>query len=273
MKTLRLVGLLILAALASCDLNGSSDPGSTVPPPSPEPPPPGVVTVHFEGIWQGAMTSGEPVNGSAAIALVNGWGEFRLVSDGVQFVGFPQRTVTGISGLLTGIRSAGTTWSDGERISDFDLSGSISSDGFIDATFEGSADSGILWMNQVAVAGPTDIAALNATWGLYDENQNMVATFLITSYSESGARISGAHANGCTYTGTSESWTSFYSYNISALEVAGCPLVDGSDPNGAYVGTAGLVDVDDDDSDEPVLVVALSSDTNQLTFFLHRLSP
>jgi hypothetical protein len=256
-----LASALIVTELIGCGSGSLNDVEETVPSAPPDSTG-SSTTVHFEGIWQGT---------SAAIALVNGWGEFRLLAEDVQFVGFPKRTQSAIEGVVTGIRSAGTTWNDGSHVSQFTLIGSITEDHSIDARYEGP-QSGTLSMSWAAAEANTAIATIDGIWALRDENRNVVATIQIDAYSGLAAEVFGSHANGCTYSGESESWTSAYSYDFSPLELSGCPLIDGVDLNGTYVGTGALIDLADDGSDELVFVVALSNDANQISFLLDKVS-
>lgn len=226
--------------------------------------------VHFEGIWQGTITPDDTMTSGTAVALVNGWGEFRLLASEAQFVGFPRRTRSVLEGRLTGFRSPGVTWDNGARISQFTISGSIAGDEFIDAVFSGDAGSGSLGLAWVTVTYPTDISDINGTWALLDENQNHVATFNVDVTNEWEARINGAHSNGCIYSGAAESWTSVNSYDIWELSISNCPPIAGIELNGDYSGTAALIDSADDGTDELALVLALDNDQIQVTHFLYR---
>lgn len=264
MKTIRYCTLWIVTWLYGC---GASDPhnetrvSADIPPPMP--PPVFLDPNHFEGNWQGALTDNANGISSTAILLVNGWGEFRLVTEDMQFVGFPSRTATTVGGLIAGIRSANSTWSDGGRIQEFELSGSIDTDQFIDARYEGESDSGTLALAWATRDEPASLRQITGTWALYDQHRNIVATFQV------GGGISGSHSNGCIYSGAVEAgWTSIYSYDITGFEVTGCPLINGIDLNGGYGGTAALFDIAGDESDALVLVVALGNGDNQLTLFL-----
>jgi len=274
MRFVTLVVLLILAGLPGCNsgssernLASASGPGpQTDPQPIPMP-----TAVHFEGIWQGTATSDVSGTSSPAILMVNGWGEFRMVTDDAQFVGFTTRTASTLEGEVTGFQSVQTTWNDGSRSSRFTLSGTISGDHSIEASYSGNVDSGTLQLALMVDTKLTTIYAVDGVWAVYDNQQNVEATIQMDRYDDWAAQVSGAHANGCTYFGNIEAWTSAFSYDITPFEVTGCPLIAGTDINGTYVGTAALIDIADDKSDERLLVVALSSDVIQITFFLHRI--
>ena len=260
--------LLITAQLVACKLdreNPTPDPASGVTPSADSP------FVHFEGVWQGTITPEDTMTSLPAIVIVNGWGEFRLLTDGVQFVGWPRRTVSELEGSLKGIRSPDSTWSDGTVVSSFTIYGSIEADNFIDATYAGNASSGSVALDWVSVTNSTDIDAIQGTWMLLDAHQNYVATFEFDVIDIAEATITGAHSNGCTYSGAAESWTSFNSYDIWEIDVSNCPAVAGVDVNGRYSGTAALIDVVDDGTGELALVLGLSNSETQLTHYLYRL--
>lgn len=227
--------------------------------------------LHFEGIWQGVITPAASGTSRPAIAMVNGWGEFRLVAGSMQMVGFPKRTATDVAGEITGITSAETTWSDGSRIGAFTLNGEISADNFIRARYAGSKDSGTLDLASSIADQSTEIGSVQGVWVQYDEFDNIVATLQVDVYDGWAARISGSHSNGCRYLGNTEAWTSAQSYDVVPFEVSGCPPVNGIDVNGTYSGTGALIDVEGDSSNELILVVALSNEASQITFFLHKI--
>lgn len=268
MKDIPLIGVAVLSLLGGCNSQTSGPAGPTdevanaVAPPATN-------FVHFEGIWQGIVTPAASATSLPAIVMVNGWGEFRMVADGMQFVGFPRRTASGIAGEVKGITSAQATWNDGRRVNYFSLSGTISGDEFIDASYNGGADNGTLAVAWAATDQSSEIESIQGVWALYDENQNIVMTLQVDVYDLWQARMSGAHSNGCTYSGNIEAWTSEFSYDVVPFEVSGCPLAGDIDVNGTYWGTGALIDVDGDNSAERVLVIALSNEVNQLTFFLH----
>jgi len=278
MKSLTVFGLLALAGLYGCKSNPGGDTQSSAqtPPSSPEQQLPANSSqqlVGFEGIWQGIVTPDVSGTSSPALVMVNGWGELRLLTDERQFVGFPARTAKFVAGTLTGIRSAATTWHDGSVVSDFFLSGSIDDDAFIDATYSGSVESGTLQLSWAADrVVNTEIDEINGVWALYDDNQNIRATLQIGRYDQWQAQISGFHTNGCVYFGNTEAWTSFYSYDVVPFEISGCPNMGDTNINGTYSGTAALVDIDGDNSEDHVLVFALTNSANQLALFLHRVS-
>lgn len=263
--------LVVIAQLAGC---GSGNPEAAVQSltndsvgPTPNT---GSPYVHFEGTWQGTVIPDGTMTSSPAIAVVNGWGEFRLLTTDAQFVGFPRRTASELGGELTGLRSPGTTWSDGTRVSSFTISGSIAEDNFIDATYTGSVGSGMLAIAWEPSTNSTDISAIAGIWALFDDFRNIVATFEVNVIDDWSATITGAYSNGCTFSGTSESWTSFNSYDISPAQISSCPLIAGVDVNGGYSGSAVRLDVADDGTDELALVIALSNNDNQLTYFLYK---
>ena len=271
MKTSTAIGLLMLAYMVGCNTEApgerelatasiSTTPVSTT------------NTVHFEGVWQGTMTSRLTNTSSSAITMVNGWGELRLLTDDIQFVGFPLRTATTVSGSVTGIRSAGTEWQDGSTTGIFSLKGEILEDEFIEATYEGGSDAGELALAWSAAIQDTSIGSIIGQWVQNDENGNILASLTIAGVGIVEASIHGSHANGCTFSGRTEAWTSYYSYDVVPFEVSGCPLIEGVDLNGAYSGTAALIDLFGDESDKLVLVVALSNDDgHQISFYLHRI--
>ena len=227
--------------------------------------------VHFEGIWQGTITPDDTMTTGTAIVLVNGWGEFRLLTRDTQFIGFPRRTTTELSGGLTGLRSPDSAWSDGTLSSRFTITGSIDGDNFINATYDGDVGGGSLALAWEPGAHSTDIMAIEGTWVGFDDHLNMVVTFDFGNFSTWESSMHGTHSNGCTYSGNIESWTSLNSYDIWELEISGCPNVAGTDMNGEYSGTAALVNVVDDGSNNLALVLGLSSDEIQLSYFLYRL--
>lgn len=270
--------LMFLAALCGCtsesggDISAPLDYDSISTSISPPPPPPPGDNDNFEGIWQGVLTPDMSGNSAEAVVLVNSWGEFRMITDGAQFVGWPQRTGSSIAGTLTGIRVAGSTWSDGTRSTEFDLDGTISEDGFIEARYTGGGESGV-----IAVAwgdyGVSQIDSIVGTWVRYDADENIVATFQFERRDMWIADIHGSHADGCTYLGETEAWTSRSSYDFGQFEASGCPLVGGLDLNGSYSGTGALIELVEDTSEEPALVIALSNDLErQITFLLYRIS-
>ena len=226
--------------------------------------------VHFEGVWQGTVTSHDTRSSSTAIVIVNGWGEFRLVAADFQFVGFPGRTRTRLEGQVTGFRAAGTTWSDGTRTSEFIISGSIDTDNFIDATYFGAAGSGSLSLESIPAIDSASIGGVLGTWFLLDNDHGYSASFDFDREDDWQASIRGTHVNGCNYLGSLESWTSINSYDVWELNIAGCPAIADIDLNGEYVGSAVLVDITDDGTDTLVLVLALSNRDNQLTYLLYR---
>lgn len=266
MKTITFCTLSALAWLCGC---GAGDPRNETtvlpPPPTAAPRPVSLNTTHFEGIWQGSLTDGLSAATSPAILMVNGWGEFRLVADSVQFVGFPTRTATSVGGRITGLHSAESSWGDGSRAQEFELTGSIDADQFIDARYTGASDSGSFSLAWSAEAGPAPRSNITGTWARYDENQNIVATLQL------GAAITGSDSTGCVYSGSADTWTSLHSYDVVPFIVSNCPTTNGVDLNGTYVGTAAPIDIAGDNSDELVLVMALSNENNQLTFFLNRI--
>lgn len=267
----RFILAIIAAHLIGC---GSGGPEPIEPPVVSDPTVPvqtsGPSTVHFEGIWQGTVTPDDTQTSSWAIAIVNGWGEMRLLTRDAQFVGAPRRTQSALKGDLIGLRSAGTTWSDGSGISPFTIDGSIASDEFIDADYSGPTVSGALAMAWEPDAHSTDIQTIGGTWASFDRNQNIIAALTFDVFNDDSARISGSHANGCTYSGTTESWTSVNSYDIWQFAMSGCPFVAGVDVNGDYSGSAARIDLADDGTDELALVVALSNDEVQQTIFLYK---
>jgi len=269
-------GLWVLVCMGGCNSEGPvGGDGHTVQVASPTMPQPATTTefVHFEGNWLGTLTSDVTGNSSTAIALVNGWGEFRLITNGAQFIGWPRRTATNLSGGVTGIRDAGSTWNNGNPTSYFALVGTISEDNFIEATYRGSGDSGMLAMAWSPEEQSVTIGSLDGTWVEYDESRNIVATIQIDASGAWQAGIYGSHVNGCTFAGETEAWTSYYSYDVVPFEVSGCPQIAGIELNGGYSGTAALVNLPDDHTDEPALVVAVSNDLyHQLSFFLHRVT-
>lgn len=268
--------ILLPCAAALCVLGGcnsetqvpasrASDLLNTAAPPSPD-------YVHFEGIWQGMVTPAETGTSLSAIVMVNGWGEFRLVADGMQLVGFPKRTASSVVGEITGITSVDTTWNSGSRIADFTLHGEISADNFISARYSGSSDNGTMAVAWATTHSPTRIESIEGLWVQHDQAENIVATVQIDVYDGWQARISGSRSNGCNYFGNIEAWTSELSYDVTPLEVSGCPPSNGIDVNGTYSGTSALIDIADDGSDELILAVALTNEVNQISLFLHRLA-
>ena len=71
--------------------------------------------IHFEGLWQGALTPDDTLTSSTVVVIVNGWGEFRALTADVQFVGFPHRTGSTLTGELKGIRSPGSSRMNSDR--------------------------------------------------------------------------------------------------------------------------------------------------------------
>ena len=225
---------------------------------------------HFEGIWQGTITPDDTNTTSGAILIVNGWGEFRLLSEGLQFVGAPRRTKTELSGELVGFRSSDTAWKDGSRVSAFEITGTIGDNEFIHAAYSGEADSGLLALSRVTDSSSSSISSLQGSWVMADDNENTVASFQMQTMNSLEASVYGSHANGCTYSGVAESWTSAVSYDIWELLVKGCSGTGGIAPNGTYSGSAVIIDIEDDGRAATALVVGLSNDQNQLTFILYR---
>lgn len=267
----RIVLLVVCAQLVACG-SGDTEPVTPTVTNNPAGPTPGSSNsfVHFEGVWQGTITPDDTMSSGMGIVFVNGWGEFRLLASDVQFIGFPRRTFSELQGNLTGLRSPGSEWSDGTRVSPFTISGAIDEDNFIDATYYGSAGSGSLALAWVSSTDSTNIGATNGMWVLFDDDQNYLATFEIEVTNEWEATITGAHSNGCNYSGVAESWTSFNSYDISKFDISDCPLIAGIDANGEYSGTAARIDIADDGTGELALVLGLSNGQNQLTYFLYR---
>ncbi|MDX1508296.1 MAG: hypothetical protein R3358_08455, partial [Woeseiaceae bacterium] len=132
-------------------------------------------TVHFEGNWVGTLTSDQEQHSSTAILLVNGWGEFRLIADGMQFVGWPRRTETSLAGTVTGIRAAGTSWNDGSTSGIFDIGGTITGNDLIDGTYLGAGDNGVFTLTWVA-GDESRGEAIAGSWVQYDANENIVAS-------------------------------------------------------------------------------------------------
>jgi len=252
---------------------GSGAPGGeSSPPPDIPPGPIGQLPsttsryVHFEGIWQGTATPDDGSTTTRAIMLVNGWGEIRVLLDDAQLIGWGQRTATEFEATLTGIKMAGETWSDGSRNTSFEYTGTFDENTSIEAVYSGDSDGGDLQIHRVTDAESSFLDAAYGTWALFDENLNIAATFNIEAF----YRISGSHSNGCVFLGEIDDWSSHLSYDIYEIEVSGCPLADGIDVNGTYVGTAAIFDVADDGTDESGLIIALSNDENQLTYLLYR---
>jgi hypothetical protein len=265
--------VMVLAALLAACGSGGTGPATPVPAAvaSAAPPPDnGNQFVHFEGVWQGTLTSNDPKSSGPAILIVNGWGEFRLFTNDVQYVGFPHRTYSELEGDITGIRSPGSTWNHGTPFAHFQLRGSISEDNFIEATFAGGADSGSMSLAPITASDSGAIGNITGTWILYDELRNAIATFDLDGRGLLEALATGTHSNGCVFSGIIESWTSFNSYNTDGFELSGCPPVNGIEINGLYSGSAVKIDVADDGTDELALVLGLSNDVAQLTFSLYR---
>lgn len=266
-----IAALIVAAQLIACGSGAKSPSAPAAVTPSPGPTPSGGIPwVHFEGVWQGTITPDNTMSSLPAIAIVNGWGELRLLADDAQFVGFGSRTDSELNGDLMGFRLPGSTWSDGTRVSPFTISGSIDEAGFIDAAYSGNADSGSIALAWESSNNSGDIDATNGTWVLFDDNLNPVATFDFIVKTEIAALIIGTHSNGCTFSGGADSWTSFTSYNISDLQISNCPLVSGINVNGGYSGTVAILDVADDGTNQLSLVLGLSNDEIQLTYFLYR---
>lgn len=208
---------------------------------------------------------------SLAVIIVNGWGEFRLLTPDTQFVGYPRRTTADFEGELSGIRAVGTTWPDGSRVSLFDIAGTIDSNAFIDASYTGNNGGGTLALAWSGANLARHVVDVEGRWELYDADRNIVATFSVTRSGDWTANIFGMHSNGCNYSGELESWTSMASYDIWDLNISGCPMLAGTDVNGSYVGSAALLDMPDDGTGSLALVMALSNDNTQLTLILSRL--
>lgn len=269
---LRTMTTLVLAAfLAACGSDGSIPVTPVVaindPPPAAGDSSP---FMHFEGVWQGTIMPDDTMTSRPAILIVNGWGEFRLLTGDAQFVGFPHRTLSELEGELAGIQSPGSTWSDGSTVSAFTIDGAIDEDDFIDATYSGATGSGTMVLSPVLAIESSSIGAALGTWMLFDDDQNYVATFDFDVINQWEAIVSGTHSNGCIYSGSVESWTSVNSYDVWALDVSNCPMVGGVDLNGEYAGSAVRIDVANDGSDELALVIGMSSEDIQLTYFLYR---
>ena len=271
MKKIQIVSVIVVVSILGCT-SGNDEPPVSEGGYQAAVPVIDTAPVHFEGIWQGTLTpSGQSIDLSA-ILIVNGWGEFRMVAGDSQFVGFPTRGGSTLAGDLTGMKPAGSAWSDGSRVSDFLVDGTINKDQFIDARYVGTVESGdmaLTWSKDAGEATPADIDGL---WQLENENGNPVASFLIEESGFVTSRINGNHENGCLYAGIADAWTSYRSFDIVPMRIKDCPVVDGININGEYYGSAALVDDPDGESDEQQLVFALSNEENQMHFFLHRVN-
>jgi hypothetical protein len=155
-------------------------------------------------------------------------------------------------------------------VSTFRIAGQIDENEFIDAIYSGEAAGGLLALSRVFSNTSSSISSLSGTWVLLDDNQGIDASFSAHVLNSMEASIYGSHVNGCAYSGVAESWTSMDSYDIWELSVEGCPEIGGVDVNGMYSGSAAFVDIEDDSTDGPALVVGLTNDENQLTFVLYR---
>ena len=272
MAVTRFTPCLVFAILVAC---GSGEPAPTSPSAAAAYDPPAPAgsgrLIHFEGVWQGSITPDGASTASPAIVIVNGWGEFRLLSDDVQFIGFLQRTQAGFNGDLLGIREAGATWRDGTRVSTFAVSGDFGVDESIEATYAGEAESGVISLAWVSSDESGSIENAGGMWAQLDDNRNPVAVFELHVRGDWDALVTGTDVNGCLYSGAMESWTSFRSYEIGELIVENCPLVGGVDINGVYQGSAVLIDVAGDNTDELAMVIGLSNGEAQLTHVLYRL--
>ena len=270
MRIQKIALLLAAVQLAACN-SGSGDSNPAVLSGSLSGPAPGTGSppAHFEGNWQGTITPDDTKTSVDAVVIVNGWGELRLYAGDIQMVGWPRRIAGRLEGDVTGFRSPGSTWTDGSQISLLSIDGTIDKDEFINATYVGVGGSGTIALAHVTRQDSVKITAISGLWVQKDANQNNIASFDIEILGGWEAKITGTHANGCIYSGEAESWTSFNSYDIPKLEVSGCPLVNGVDINGTYVGSAALFDMPDDGTDELALVLGISSDDNQLTFVLY----
>ena len=260
---------LALASLFGCG-SGTSDPASPPQNYASAVPTGSSQQVHFEGVWQGTLTPTGSDQESQAIAMINGWGEFRLTTGDTQFIGFPLRTKSQVSGSLEGIKQAGEEWSDGSRTAEFELSGSIDNNQTINAGYTGSVEIGTMTLAWPSGLDRATLAEIEGTWSLLDDLQNPTASYLIETISGHTSRITGNHSNGCMYAGLLEIWTSYHFYNVERFELTNCPTGTGVNINGEYSGSAAIVNINSDGTDEEVLIIAISNDSNQITFHLHR---
>ena len=270
MRISLIFGFVVLLLVTGC--GGSSPEASQDRHIDTAPSPPGPLPLTpKEGVWLGTMTSDITSKTVDVIGLGNGWGELLLLTETGQLIGFPTEENREITGDFTAIAATGTTWLNGERIAKVSVLGTVSAPFDIEAGYEGGGDQGTLSLILLPSSQKdTYVEQVAGVWSNRDEQQNIVATFLIQAQSSLVAQLTGSHANGCTYLGEIESWTSQYVYDIGSLTLAGCPLIQGLEVNGEYAGSGALVDVPGDGSDELKLVIGLSNDEFQYNLVLDR---
>ncbi len=266
MKTMRYIMTVFLAlGVAACG-NGGQTPRTGVELPPPEILP--ATWTHFEGVWQGTLSRDDKVVENV-IALANGWGETRILLNKGQLVGFLSVSRGSVSGTITAIASVGARWRDQSRIADMVVEGTYFVNRQLDIRFAGGGESGRLELKPVAGSStwrtPADV---EGQWVLRDGNQNIIASFLVESRDELTAGFTGSHVNGCMLAGTIGSWTSVFSYDLSSIEVSGCPLYVEGDVNGTYIGTGASFDLGFDEIDDERFVIALSNSEYELTLLL-----
>ena len=274
--------ILVLSGISGCtsDSTGVMQTPDPVPPPPPSSaPPPDEQNMHIEGVWQGTLTSTTDNQSYPAYLMIDGWSWSVVLTESFVLVGpLSASTSSTIGGSLSGIRMPGTTWRDGSTVDYFNVSGTISDDHYVEADYQSSVDKGIMalsWAEQDVHSslGFTTVGL----WGLYDSDENILATLGFEGIGSYRVRVSGSHVNGCTYAGEAESWTSLHSFNFENFEVSNCPVSDGIDINGVYVGTGAIFKAYDP-SGQDLFAIALHNQAislldrdRALSFFLRRI--
>ena len=227
-----------------------------------------VVSPHFEGVWFGTVKSATRSWHDDVIVLVNGWGEARFLTGSSQWVGVPRIQNGAIDATLTGISHAGEIWPIGDPVATLTVRGTYGTDKAIAAEYTGGGDAGTVRLSSAENLPPGEVENIAGLWVQRDEDGNSLASISIDVRDRWVADLFGQHRNGCTYSGAVEGWTSRDLFDIESLEVSGCPAYESDVANGAYSGTAGLIDLPGDAADEIVLVIALSNDDASLVLVL-----
>lgn len=251
--------------IAGC---GGDYSGTSTRPPANAPPPVARGPLPQEA-WAGHVTSNRGAS-VGAFATLNGWGELRLVTDRGQWIGFLSETRGPFDLSMNAVATSGSAWPGGETVTNYSISGEIGPGFSLNGHYEGPLHRGSFFLDVMTLSWESDaVWPLEGQWMLRDENQNIVATFTISTVNESIASIAGNDINGCVYDGEVDAWTSLLVYDIF-VSVANCPSGGLSGFNGNYDGTGIWLPESIDATDPEQLLLAVSNDVSAMSLRLER---